>query len=78
MSGNPRPATFGQILTLNKIRALKLVEPGDGENISFDDAHPVLSDAFDRGLWTPQPRRKKKVPRIGVEREGWDSPPEAA
>lgn len=55
----PRPATFAQLFRLNRLKALKLVEPGDGQEIPATEADHVLADAAAQGLWIPSTMRKQ-------------------
>lgn len=70
----PKVATGPMIYRLNALGALKLVPTGSTEPVTYDEAWATIGDAVERGLWTPKPQK----PKVGLEREGWDTPPEAA
>ena len=49
-----RPATLAQVYRLNRLKALRLVEPGEGHEIAHETADRVLAQAQKDGLWTPK------------------------
>lgn len=59
MSGKPRPASFGQLISLNGIGALRLVAPGE-DPVAFDDAWKALEEAQAQNLWSPKKQRKDR------------------
>lgn len=50
----PRPASLAQVYRLNRLKALKLIEPGEGTEITAEEADRVLAVAAARELWTPK------------------------
>lgn len=57
----PRPASFGQLINLNGLGALKLVAPGGDEPVDFASAWTTLEEAERAGVWTPRHARANEA-----------------
>ena len=54
MSAQGRPATAFQLHRLNMLACVRIVQPGDGETLSFAVADALLAETARQGLWTPR------------------------